>query len=65
MISGTSDVFGVTAPHGKTFPVEYSITNAKVQNMIIDPACFCMVVVITDAQDFGMLTLNLPRALLD
>lgn len=62
--SDTSDVFDVTV-NDKIFPVEYTITNAKVQNMIMDSDCFCMIVTITDTQDFGMLVMDMPRALID
>jgi len=60
----TSDVFDVTVD-GQIFPVEYTVTNAKVQNIVMDSDCVCMIVTMSNVQDFGILIMDLPRTLMD
>ena len=63
LISDTEDAFTINH-EGRTHLINYEITNAKVQDMTIDPHCICLIVKV-ESQDHGMLTINLPRNVID
>ena len=62
-LSDLSDVFTINHDGG-IFSVNYSILNAKVQDMAIDPHCICLVVKV-EPQDHSTLTIDLPRNIMD
>lgn len=61
--SELSDVFSVQVGE-KVFSVNYNITNSKIQNAALSPDCLCLVVMI-ETHDRGMITLELPRKMID
>ena len=63
-LSETSNNFEVDAGSSGTFDVEYTIRGGDVENMIIDPDIFALIVVI-DSEDDGNITLDLPRDSID
>ena len=63
LISDTKDVFTVNH-EDKTYSINYEIINAKLHDVTLDSHCICLIVKI-DSQDHGMLTVDLPRNLID
>lgn len=61
--SELSDVFNVYV-EDRVFSVEYGITNSNIKNMAMISDCLCLVVTI-DSQDRGVLTVDLPRNMID
>ena len=60
----TKDNFEVDAGSSGTFDVKYTIRGGEVENMLIDPDIFGIVVIIRSDDD-GSLTLDLPREYID
>lgn len=60
----TRNIFEVDAGSSGTFDVPYTIRGGTVENMIIDPDIFGLVVIIESEVD-GSLTLDLPRDFID
>ena len=63
-ISETTNNFEVDAGTSGTFDVEYTIRGGTVENMIIDPDIFALIVII-DSENDGSITLDLPRDSID
>ena len=60
----TTDSFEVEIPNGGTFDVEYSIRGGTIQDIILEPDNFTLLVLI-EAPDEGTVSLKLPRESLD
>jgi len=63
-MSKTEDSFEVDAGSSGTFDVEYTIRGATIENMVIDPEIFALIVII-NSEDSGSITLELPRDSID
>ncbi|MDX1533363.1 MAG: PEFG-CTERM sorting domain-containing protein, partial [Nitrosopumilaceae archaeon] len=63
-LSETNDNFEVDAGTSGTFDVAYTIRGGTVENMIIDPDIFALIVLI-DSENDGSITLDLPRDSID
>ncbi len=63
--SSTPDTFQVKVPHvQQTYPVNYGITNGTVSNMTIDGQSASLLIATQTTGD-GVLTITLPRSLID
>ena len=60
----TTDSFEVKIPNGGTFDVEYTILGGIVEDMILEPNNFTLVVLI-EAPDEGTISLKIPRDVMD
>jgi len=60
----TNEIIEVDAGTSGTFDVEYVINGGTLENILIEPEIFGIIVII-EANDDGILTLNLPRASVD
>ena len=60
----TTDIFEVDAGSYGTFDVHYTIREATVKNMIIDPEVFALIATLETKED-GSITLDLPRESID
>jgi len=60
----TNTNFEVDAGTSGTFDVEYVINGGTLENILIEPEIFGIIIII-EANDDGILTLNLPRASVD
>ena len=63
-IEETTDSFEVDAGSHGTFDVAYTVRGATVENMLIDPDIFALIVII-DSEDDGTIILDLPRKSID
>ncbi len=60
----TNEIIEVDAGTSGTFDVEYVINGGTLENILIEPEIFGIIIII-EANDDGVLTLNLPRASVD
>ncbi len=60
----TTNIFEVDAGNSGTFDVEYTIKGGTVEDMVVDPEIFGLIVIINSTDD-GTISLNLPRDSID
>ena len=60
----TEDIFEVDAGSSGTFDVEYSIRGGNIEDMLVDPDKFTLIIIIETTED-GVISLDLPRKSID
>jgi hypothetical protein len=63
--TGFTNLYVITSPTGKTFPLKYSIKGGKVAGMLADKDRTTLVLVLDPSQKGGNMTIELPRNIID
>jgi hypothetical protein len=63
--TGFANVYVLTSPTGKTFPIKYTINGGKLVGMLADKERTTLVLVLDPGQNGGNLTIELPRNIVD
>jgi hypothetical protein len=63
--TGFTNLYVLTSPTGKTFPLKYSIKGGKVAGMLADKDRTTLVLVLDPSQKGGNMTIELPRNIID
>jgi hypothetical protein len=63
--TGFANLYVLTSPTGKTFPIKYSIKGGKLVGMLADKDRTTLVLVLDPSQKGGNMTIELPRNIVD
>ncbi len=63
--TGFANLYVLTSPTGKTFPIKYSIKGGKLVGMLADKHRTTLVLVLDPGQKGGNITIELPRNIID
>ena len=63
--TGFTNLYVLTSPTGKTFPIKYSIKGGKLVGMLADKDRTTQVLVLDPGKNGGNMTIELPRSVID
>jgi uncharacterized MAPEG superfamily protein len=63
--TGFANLYVLTSPTGKTFPLKYTMNGGKLVGMLADKDRTTLVLVLDPGQNGGNMTLELPRNIID
>jgi hypothetical protein len=63
--TGFANLYVLTSPTGKTFPIKYTIKGGKLVGMLADKDRTTLVLVLDPGRNGGNMTIELPRNIID